>query len=274
MYPPIFLRIIHLYYYRVTIAYKGTDYFGWQAQSLDTSDEKCPTVEGTILNVLKKISNFQSCSISATSRTDGGVHAQGQIAKISIAKEISPEKLLKGLNTLLPFDIRILQCTSSTKDYQPNRSSISKEYHYYFETAPIGNAITSDIALHIPVHNNTQDTLILLQEACKLFIGRNDFYNFSSRDKNSLSTFREIIYCDIHQANFSPLVDNLYYLKIIGDGFLKHMIRYLMGALKELAYGNITLDDITLYLQQHQEHKLSPRVKSKGLHLINIEETE
>jgi len=261
-----------MYYFRVIVAYKGTGYFGWQAQSLDTSDEEKPTVEGTILNVLKKISNFQPCSISAASRTDGGVHAQGQIAKISIATEISPEKLLKGLNTLLPLDIRILQCTSSTKDYQPNRSSVSKEYHYYFVTAPTGNAITSDIALHLPIHGNERDTMELLQKACKLFIGRNDFYNFSSRDKRTLPKFREIIYCDIHQANFLPLVDHVYYLKIIGDGFLKYMIRYLMGALAELANGNITLDDIALYLQQHQTHKLSPKVKAKGLHLINIEE--
>ena len=66
----------------------------------------------------------------------------------------------------------------------------------------------------------------------------------------------------------------MYYLKIVGDGFLKYMVRYLMGALLHLARGRITLDDISLYLQQHQEHKLSPRAKAKGLHLIHIEGSE
>jgi tRNA pseudouridine38-40 synthase len=66
----------------------------------------------------------------------------------------------------------------------------------------------------------------------------------------------------------------MYYLKIIGDGFLKYMIRYLMGALLDLARRRITLDEIALYLQQHQEHKLSPKAKAKGLHLIHIEGPE
>ena len=260
-----------MHYYRVTIAYKGTRYFGWQAQSTDTMVEERPTVEGRILNVLKRITNYQPCTISAASRTDAGVHAQGQRAKITIADEINPESLLLGLNSLLPRDIRILKCGPATKDYQPNRSSVSKEYHYYFAASPIDNVAISDIALHLPIETIEPDNLALLRSACQLFIGKHDFYNFSSRDKSVVTSIRQIFYCDIHQASFSPLADNLYYMKIIGDGFLKYMIRYLMGALFELARGNITLDEIALYLQQHQEGKLSPKAKAKGLHLIHIE---
>lgn len=260
-----------MYYFRVKIAYKGTHYFGWQAQSIDTLHEARPTVEGTILNALKKISNYQRCTISAASRTDGGVHAQGQIAKITLPEEISPEHLLMGLNSLLPVDIRILKCAPSTKDFQPNRGSISKEHHYYFVASPIDNVATADIALHLPVSSNKPVDLASLRAACQLFVGRHDFYNFSSRDKSVTTSVREVFYCDIHEASFSPLAGNMYYLKIIGDGFLKHMIRYLMGALLELDKGRITAADIASYLQQRQEHKLSPRAKAKGLHLINIE---
>lgn len=260
-----------MYYFRVTIAYKGTRYFGWQAQSIDTLHEERPTVEGTILNALKKISNYQRCTISAASRTDGGVHAQGQIAKISMPEEISPEHLLMGLNSLLPADIRILKCEGSTKDFQPNRDSISKEYHYYFLASAVDNVATSDIALHLPVNANKPFDLTPLRAACQLLVGRHDFYNFSSRDKSIATSTREVFYCDIHEADFSPLAGNMYYLKITGDGFLKYMVRYLMGALLELARGRITQADIENYLQQHQEHKLSPRANAKGLHLINIE---
>ncbi len=260
-----------MYYYRVTIAYKGTRYFGWQAQSTDTLYEARPTVEGTILNALKKITNYQPCTISAASRTDAGVHAQGQSAKITIADEITPESLLLGLNSLLPLDIRILKCGPSTKDYQPSRTSVSKEYHYYFAASPFDNVAISDIALHLPIKNIESDDLALLRSGCQLFIGKHDFYNFSSRDKSVVTSVRQVSYCDIHQTSFSPLADNLYYLKIIGDGFLKYMIRYLMGALLELASRRIALDEIALYLQQHQEHKLSPKAEAKGLHLIHIE---
>jgi tRNA pseudouridine38-40 synthase len=260
-------------YFRVTIAYKGTQYYGWQAQSADTTNEEKPTIEGTILNVLKKISGYRSCNISAASRTDGGVHAQGQIAKITLAIEISAEHLLLGMNSLLPLDIRIVNCRPSTISYQPNRCSINKEYHYYFTLSPIDNVAINDIALHIKSNNGKEIDLKPLKKACELFVGEHDFYNFSAHDPNNNTNIREVFSCDIISADFSPLAENVYYLKIIGDGFLKYMIRYLMGSLIDLAKGRINLDDIALYLQQHQDKKLSPKAKAKGLHLINIEES-
>ena len=261
-----------MYYFRATIAYKGTDYFGWQAQNKQTQHEKKPTIEGTILNCLRTIANHQPCTISVASRTDGGVHAQGQIAKFTMPIAVSSTHLLLGLNSLLPDDIRILSCTESTKDYQPNRSSTRKEYHFYFSMSPVDNVATTDIALHFPVSHNRQDSLELMRSACALFVGQHDFYNFTSRDKQTGTSIRQVFYCDIHRANFSPLADNIYYLKIVGDGFLKFMIRYLMGALYALIKGKITIDDIALYLQQHQQNKLSAKAKAKGLHLIRIEE--
>ncbi len=261
-----------MYFYRVKIAYKGTHYFGWQTQSKNTLLEERPTVEGTIQNALKLITNYQPCTISAASRTDAGVHAKGQRAKICISNDIKPDHLLLGLNSLLPSDIRILECELSTKDYQPNRNSISKEYHYYFSTSLIDNVPTSDIALHLPIKENEPEMLALLRTACQLFVGKHDFYNFSSRDKSISTSVRRVSYCDIHQTSFPPLVDKLYYLKIIGDGFLKYMVRYLMGALIGLVKKRITLEEIETYLQQHQEHKLTPKAKAIGLHLIHIEE--
>jgi tRNA pseudouridine38-40 synthase len=263
-----------MYYYSVTIAYKGTHYIGWQAQSLDTIKEERPTVQGTIQNVLKKIAKYQPCTISAVSRTDRGVHAQGQRAKITMPNEIKPEQFLLGLNSLLPADIRILKCEETTKDYQPSRASVSKEYHYYFSTSSVENVAISDIAMHMAINNFEPETFKLLRDACQLFIGRHDFYSFSDRDKSVKTSVRNISYCDVHKSSFLPLAENMYYLKIIGDGFLRYMIRYLMGALIQLAKKGITLDDITLYLQQHKEDKLSRKAGAKGLHLIHIEESE
>ena len=157
---------------------------------------------------------------------------------------------------------------------EANKASARKEYHYYFVISPIDNVATSEIALHLPMNTEEQGDLELLRFACALFVGRHDFYNFSTGDSNAGTTIRQIFYCDIHKANFLPLADNIYYLKIIGDGFLKYMIRYLMGALQALIKGRITIDDIAHYLQEHQQEKLSPKAKSKGLHLIRIEDPE
>lgn len=261
-----------MHYYRVTVAYKGTRYFGWQAQAVDTSREAKPTVEGTLLKVLKKIANHQPCTISGASRTDAGVHAQGQIAKLIMPVLIKPEHLLLGMNTALPVDIRILDCQASTQAYQPTKTGVSKEYHYYFSDSVVENIAINDISANLPINCADPQVLALLRSACQLFVGYHDFYSFGARDKGIVGTSREIFYCSIEQANFSPLADNMYYLKVVGSGFLKYMVRYLMGALIYLVAGRVTLADIGRYLQQHQEQKLSPRADAKGLHLINIEE--
>lgn len=260
-----------MHFYRVIVAYKGTRYFGWQAQSTDSVNEERPTIEGTIQTALRRIIKHQHCAISGASRTDSGVHAQGQVAKITLPIDISSEHLLLGLNSLLPSDIRILECELSSKIYQPSRMSASKEYHYYFSVSPVENVATSDIALHLPIQEFESKHLANLKAACQLFVGEHDFLNFCSRDKNRGTSVRQVFYCDVHKANFSPLADDLYYLKIIGDGFLKYMIRYLMGSLSDLAKERVTLENISQYLQQHQDDKLSLKAKAKGLHLIHIE---
>ena len=255
--------------FRVTIAYKGTRYFGWQAQSATTRNEVKPTIEGTLRNALSDITHHQSCTVSCASRTDGGVHAQGQVAKITLPIAISAQHLSQGLNSLLPTDIRILNCEESTQAYQPNRHNSGKEYHYYFSVSAIDNTAVSEIAFHYLNVNPTFDPA-LMREACKLFVGSYDFRCFSSHDKKRLSTVRDIFYCDILPANFAPLATNVYYLKIVGDGFLKHMVRYVMGALLALDKKRISLSDLSLALEGEGTLKLSAKAKAKGLHLMGV----
>ena len=148
---------IGMYHHRLVISYKGTSYFGWQ--DLGANEQK-PTVQASIHQILKKICNYQSCTISAASRTDAGVHAQGQVAKITIPIEIESGKLLLGMNSLLPDDIRILQCEPCAAEFNPNKDSKSKEYHYYFCTDsiynPVLNDIVADIVTHIPSKSHSK----------------------------------------------------------------------------------------------------------------------
>jgi tRNA pseudouridine38-40 synthase len=260
-----------MYHHRLVISYKGTNYFGWQEQS--TSEQK-PTVQASIHQILKKICKYQSCTISAASRTDSGAHAQGQVAKITIAIAIESGKLLLGMNSLLPDDIRILQCEPCAAEFNSNKDSKSKEYHYYFCTDPIHNPVLNDFVAHIPSNSAASATglldIELMQRACKLFIGGHDFYNFARRDANIGSTFRTIISCEILQAQPSIFGNKIYYLKIVGNGFLRHMVRYIAGALFALGRSQLSLSDISEALVDHKEEKISPRAKSHGLHLIQI----
>ncbi len=253
-----------MYHYRLVVSYKGTNYFGWQ--DLGTNDKK-PSIEASIYKVLKQISKHNKCTISTASRTDAGVHAQGQVIKITIALAIKAEKLLLGINSLLPHDIRILQCEPCTKEFNPNKDSKSKEYHYYFCTDRVYNPILNDTVAHI-----LSDTLNidLMQQACKLFIGEHDFYSFAKRDTNMNSTLRTIYSCEILQTQPLTFSNQIYYLKIVGKGFLRYMVRYIVGALLALGKNQLKLSDISEALTNHKEEKLSPKAKSRGLHLIEI----
>jgi tRNA pseudouridine38-40 synthase len=260
-----------MYHHRLLISYKGTNYYGWQ--DLGTSQQKM-TVQASISKALNKICKYKSCTVSAASRTDAGVHAQGQVVKITIELKIESEKLQLGMNSLLPDDIRILQCTPCASEFNPNKHSKSKEYHYYFCTDTIHNPIFNDTVAHIPFNSKDSNTeslnIELMQQACKLFIGEHDFYNFAKRDTTMLSTLRTIISCEILQVQASPFGNKIYYLKIVGKGFLRYMVRYIAGALFMLCRNKLNLNDIREALENHKDEKISSKVKSRGLHLIQI----
>ena len=254
-------------YHRLVISYKGSNYFGWQ--DLGTSEQK-PSIEASIYQVLKKICKYQNCTISAASRTDAGVHAQGQVLKVTLPLAIQSEKLLLGMNSLLPDDIRVLQCEPCSAAFNPNKDSESKEYHYYFCTDRTYNPVLNEFVAHIPSHDISPLDMELMQEACKLFIGEHDFYSFAKRDTTMPSTIRTIVSCELLEAKPSPFGNKVYTVKIVGKGFLRYMVRYIVGALFALGRKQISLGDINEALTTQKEEKLSSRAKSRGLHLIHI----
>ncbi len=260
-----------MYHHLAVISYKGSHFFGWQ--DLGSGQDK-PTVQAAIHQVLKKICNYQDCIVSGASRTDAGVHAQGQIAKLTLPIEIESEKLLLGMNSLLPRDIRILKCKSSPNKFNPNRDSKSKKYHYYFCTDRVSNPVLNDIVLHLVTtkqnHTAAAIDIMAIKQASKLFIGEHDFYSFAARDANNGSTVRTVFNCRIIRADFSGFGNEIYCLQIEGTGFLKQMIRYIAGALFEVGRGTVGAAQIREALAMRNEHKLSPKAKSHGLHLMEI----
>ena len=274
------------YHYKVVISYKGSNYFGWQ--DLGDSGQK-PTVQLLITQVLRRICKFADCKVAAASRTDAGVHATGQVAKLSISVAIPAIKLQMGMNSLLPDDIRIEECTICSPEFSANRDSVSKVYRYYFSLDDVSTPLLNDIVAHVNLGNGLQGDLIesnllqsnLLQgdkalkletmrEACEHFIGEYDFYSFAVNNKQVKSTVRRVVRLELRQTNFSDITNNTHYFEIEGSGFLRQMIRYIVGALFELARGNIDIAEIDAALHQHNDHKLSAKAKARGLHLMQI----
>ncbi|MFT6401784.1 MAG: tRNA pseudouridine38-40 synthase [Pseudohongiellaceae bacterium] len=265
------LTTITLQYYQVIISYKGSNYFGWQDQG--DGGEK-PTVQFEILKALRTICHFADCIVAGASRTDGGVHAQGQVAKLSIPLLIDPAKLLLGLNSLLPSDIRVRSCSSCTKDFNPNKDCLSKKYRYYFTIEKVSVPALSDIVAHMPfLEQDTQQELPFqkrVSKACNAFIGEHDFYSFSTRDKSVNSSVRKISKLELFISNLSDFGTTVYYFEIEGTGFLKHMIRYIVAALLEVGKGKIDSNLIEAVLKNPSQDKICPKVKAKGLHLVEI----
>jgi tRNA pseudouridine38-40 synthase len=256
-----------MYHHRLVVSYKGTNYYGWQ--DIGEGKEK-PTIQASIDQVLQKICKSNDCTIATASRTDAGVHAQGQVIKVTIPLAIDSDKLLLGMNSLLPDDIRILHCEPSTKAFNPNKDSKSKEYHYYFCTDTIHNPILNDTVAHIPSDGTNLLDIELMQEACKLFVGEHDFYSFAKRDTTMQSTFRTIVSCKIIKTQPLAFGNEVYCLTIVGEGFLRYMVRYIAGALFALGRNEISLSDISDALVNHKEEKLNAKSKSRGLHLIEV----
>lgn len=253
-----------MHHYKVRVSYKGTNYVGWQSQEAVTEEADRPTVQTTIHQVLRKISKYQDCSVSGASRTDKGVHAKAQLAKFSIPFDIKAEKLQMGVNALLPNDIRVTECEACGKDFNPSKDSKQKEYHYYFCTSETENPVLSDFVAHVPGPLNI-DSMI---KAARLFEGEHDFTNFCSPSTQASTTIRTVQRCEILKANFGAFSDEVYFIKIVGTGFLKHMVRLISGALFEVGKAKVSLEDISKHLTHNQDEKLSRKARAKGLHLI------
>ena len=223
-------------------------------------------MQGTILRALRKIARYQDCTISGTSRTDAGVHAQGQIGKVSLPTDLAPETLLQGLNSMLPGSIRVLECERCPQSFNPKAGSSSKEYHYYFSKEPVANPLVSDVVAHVPGPLN----LASLEAATQAFMGEHDFYGFCRRSSNAATTVRTIHEFELVRPVPGVLTSDIYALRVVGNGFLKQMIRYMVSALFEVARGNIDLETIAEHLRSHADEKLAPKAPAHGLHLVNI----
>jgi tRNA pseudouridine38-40 synthase len=259
------------HFYRVIISYKGSNYFGWQ--DLGDAGEK-PTVQFVILQVLRKISKYAECVVAGASRTDASVHALGQVAKLSTPLQIDPAKLQLGMNSLLPEDIRIRECVSCVAAFNPNTHAVSKTYRYYFSIAQISVPLLRDIVAHVPLlaanPHDAEQSIAIMKLACKQFIGRHDFASFSTGDDDEKSTVRTMLNVELQKSANSEFGADIYYLEIEGDGFLRHMLRYILGALFEVGRGNIDSDALGRAITEPGRTKLSPKAKPRGLHLVRI----
>ncbi|MBY0518393.1 MAG: tRNA pseudouridine(38-40) synthase TruA [Bacteriovoracaceae bacterium] len=253
-----------MHYYRVTVAYKGTRYHGWQVQPQEV------TVQGEINKALAKVSKSDDVRSIGSGRTDAGVHARGQVARLDTPLEINPESLLKALNTFLPPDIRIVESEKCTGDFQPTFDAVSKWYSYFFTISPYPDPLVGDLIAQYGFDLDFEK----VQAACKLFEGRHDFVNFYTEGTDINSSVRTIHSCELIKPPLSelpfPFYGPVYEIRIHGEGFLKQMVRMMVGAIWNVGRGKIPLEAITKALNSQRGERLGAVAPGDGLYLMRV----
>ena len=247
--------------YKIMIQYKGTRYQGFQIQA------KGITVQGEINSALMALSKSDEVKSVGSGRTDAGVHAFAQVMRVEIPVYIPPENLAKAMNSHLPHDIKVVHAELSPLNFHPIYSAKSKEYNYVFSSQAAMTPFANELMSHFPYDLNIE----LMREGCKLFCGEHDFINFQCTGTDIESTVRKIETCElIHYASdghWASLAPEYYVLRVVGNGFLKQMVRLIMGALLSLGRGKITLGDIEKSFEVPLKNRLGATAPPQGLYL-------
>jgi tRNA pseudouridine38-40 synthase len=252
-----------IHYYRLIIQYKGTRYLGWQIQP----ESSGLTVQGELNKALVAVSKGPAHSMGS-GRSDSGVHALGQVVKVGIELEIDPEKLLKALNGNLPEDIRVIDSKISDHEFMPTVHAVSKEYHYRFTFTRQPTALQNDLIGNFPFELNVEK----MREACKVLIGKHDFSNHFCQGTEVATNVRTIFECEIievPQGNWGMLPAH-YIFRIVGDGFLKQMVRLLMGAVWNVGRSKISLEDFQSSLTSTPTERMGATAPPQGLYMVRV----
>lgn len=238
------------------VSYEGTNYLGFQKTELGKSIEE--VLQVTLQKILQ-----EKVYLQAASRTDAGVHAQGQIVNFFSDKQLDHEKLKKSLNALLPLDIRILNAHVAPQEFHPTLHCRAKEYRYY----------VCNSSFQLPFHRRFSWhyfyplDLSSMQKAASLLIGKYDFKTFCNMKKNEVykDTIRNLFSIEI-----IPLEENRFCFKIVGENFLYKMVRNIIGTLAYVGSGKIKVDKILNILENKDRTEAGPTAPAHGLFLYKV----
>ncbi len=242
------------FYYKLLVAYDGTRYAGWQVQPHAVAVANI--LESTFLHVFSK-----PVKIIGASRTDAGVHALGQVALVITDLHLDPATMMRAWNNALPGDIVIRSLCSSDETFHPQRAVKQKIYWYHiFNQRPLPFLARYGYALQRPCDDKK------LYEALQIFVGEHDFRSFCTGDEQ-ITTTRRIDAITIHF--FKRF--NACRIEVQGPGFLRYMIRRIVGASVEVASRrSLSIDYVRTILEaKNPEHSL-PNAPAQGLMLAKI----
>ena len=240
--------------FKLVVEYDGSGYCGWQRQP----DQ--PSIQAAIEAVLQRMTG-RSVTLHGSGRTDAGVHALGQTAHFACDTRLAPEALLKGLNSLLPEDIAVRACHRVPPAFHARFDAVWKRYRYRICNEPVRRAVGRQYAWQIyrPLD------LAAMTEAAGGLIGRRDFKSFEASGSPRAHSVREVM-----EARWLKKSDGLLEFDIRADGFLRGMVRNIVGTLVAVGLGKLAAADIPPLLAAADRRRAPATAPPQGLFLVEV----
>ncbi len=258
---------------KLTLSYDGTDFFGWQLQP------NRRTVQGVVEDALKVILTGD-VRIYGSGRTDAGVHSLGQIANFKTESRIELSGLKRGLNSLLPKDVRVLDLDEVPEEFDSRRWATSRIYRYIIIRCEVALPFARNYAWHIIDELDVE----AMKRAGSKFVGTHDFSSFAGSEeakggggkgeegRNSVSKIREILNLSIRNgAGSQGLVPGEFIeITIEANAFLRHMVRNIVGTVVDIGRGKRDESEIIEILEAKDRSMAGATAPPSGLYLVEV----
>lgn len=239
---------------RLILEYDGTSYSGWQSQRNGLA------IQDVVSSAIEKMTE-EKPGLRGASRTDAGVHARGQVASFRTSRSIPCEGFLKGLNSLLPEDIRVSACEEVGADFHPVDSAKRKIYEYLLETGGVASPLLRNRVWWVGSRLDVE----VMQEAAAYLVGLHDFKSFQGPNSSTKTTVRRVDSVVVSRQS------SVVRLEFTATGFLKYMVRNIVGTLVEAGQGRLEPADVEKILAAKDRTKAGRRAPPQGLYLVRVE---
>jgi tRNA pseudouridine38-40 synthase len=243
---------------KLTIAYDGTNYAGWQVQP-----DK-PTVQGAIEDAWREITQ-ERLRITAAGRTDAGVHALGQVAGLKTENTLSTDDLLRALNAVLPNDVAIVSLEPAPAGFHATRDALGKRYRYQIHNGRVPSVFARHFAWHYPQPLDAD----AMHAAGQALLGRHDFSSFETAGSERPDSIRTIFELTVARGDENA-ADRIT-LEVRGDGFLYNMVRTIVGTLVEVGKGTRDIGWPAEVLAARDRRQAGQTAPPQGLFLVCVE---
>lgn len=251
---------------KLTLAYDGTGYAGWQRQA------GAETIQALVETALRPLEG-RAVTVHGAGRTDAGVHALGQVASVRLAHPIGAHILPRAINANLPPAIRVLHAEEAGDGFHARFAARAKVYRYRLASGAVAHPLDLRYAWHLPQPLD----LAAMQAAAALLEGRHDFAAFrtAAGEAAAASTVRRITALRIAAEPVpgwrTASGDGLVGIEVRGDGFLRHMVRTMVGTLVEVGSGRRDAGGVAAALESRSRARAGPTAPAHGLFLVRVE---